>query len=74
MALKGLMTIGKFGHDYSLGANPDFECLLKCHNNVCSSFNIKADEVEISMGMSDDFEHAVSHINRKMNNNHRNLL
>lgn len=60
LSLKGLMTIGKFGYDYSLGPNPDFICLLQCHKNVCSTFNLTPEQVDISMGMSDDFEHAVS--------------
>lgn len=53
------MTIGKFGYDYSLGPNPDFVCLLDCHKKVCDTFNLAPDNVHISMGMSDDFEHAV---------------
>lgn len=54
------MTIGKFGYDYSLGPNPDFLCLLDCHKNVCNKFNLPPENVAISMGMSDDFEQAVS--------------
>lgn len=54
------MTIGKFGHDYTLGPNPDFVCLLDCHNKVCNEFNLTPENFQISMGMSDDFEQAVS--------------
>lgn len=57
---KGVMTIGMFGYDYSLGPNPDFLCLLDCHKNVCNTFNFTPENVQISMGMSDDFEKAVS--------------
>lgn len=57
---KGLMTIGKFGYDYSLGPNPDFLCLIECQKNVCNTFNLSPDDVHLSMGMSDDFEQAVS--------------
>lgn len=60
LTAKGVMTIGKFGHDYSIGPNPDFLCLLDCHKNVYNAFNLSPDKVEISMGMSDDFEQAVS--------------
>lgn len=60
LALEGLMTIGAFGHDYSIGPNPDFLCLLECHANVCQTFNLSPEKVHISMGMSDDFEQAVS--------------
>lgn len=61
LQLEGLMTIGRFGHDYSTGPNPDFECLLQCHTNVCNTFNLNPAVVHMSMGMSDDFEQAVSH-------------
>lgn len=61
LELKGLMTIGRFGHDYTVGPNPDFECLVQCHTNVCQAFSLSPAEVQLSMGMSDDFEYAVSH-------------
>lgn len=63
LKLEGLMTIGRFGHDYSTGPNPDFECLLQCHQIVCETFNLNPADVQLSMGMSDDFEQAVSHMN-----------
>ena len=53
------MTIGKFGHDYSTGPNPDFVALIHCHENICKLFNLKSEELHMSMGMSDDFEEAV---------------
>jgi len=59
LKLEGLMTIGRFGHDYSAGPNPDFECLLQCHKIVCETFNLNPADVQLSMGMSDDFEHAI---------------
>lgn len=61
LSLEGLMTIGAFGHDYSSGPNPDFVSLLKCHAEVCEVFNLSPENVHISMGMSDDFEQAVSY-------------
>lgn len=57
------MTIGKFGHDYSTGPNPDFISLMKCHKEVCETLNLNEVNVDVSMGMSDDFEEAVSLIN-----------
>lgn len=60
LSLNGIMTIGKFGHDYSQGPNPDFLCLLDCHDRICKTFDVKPENVNISMGMSDDFENAVS--------------
>ncbi|CAI9593105.1 unnamed protein product [Staurois parvus] len=62
----GLMTIGSFGHDLTRGPNPDFQLLLKQREEVCEKLGLPAEEVELSMGMSSDFEHAVS-VDRTMN-------
>ncbi|XP_071476723.1 pyridoxal phosphate homeostasis protein-like [Diadema antillarum] len=56
----GLMTIGAFDHDLEKGPNPDFQCLIKCKEDVCKLLNMDQDKVELSMGMSHDFEHAIS--------------
>ena len=37
------------------------QALVKCREEVCSALNLRLDEVELSMGMSSDFEHAVSY-------------
>ncbi|XP_047105060.1 pyridoxal phosphate homeostasis protein-like [Schistocerca piceifrons] len=55
----GLMTIGIYGYDTALGPNPDFLCLRNVRTEVCKSLSMKLEEVELSMGMSDDFEHAI---------------
>ncbi|ROL43161.1 Pyridoxal phosphate homeostasis protein [Anabarilius grahami] len=55
----GLMTIGRYGYDLSEGPNPDFQMLLKHRNEVCESLKIPAEQIELSMGMSNDFEHAI---------------
>ncbi|KAM3872045.1 pyridoxal phosphate homeostasis protein [Diretmus argenteus] len=55
----GLMTIGRYGHDLSMGANPDFQMLLSRRMEVCESLKLPLEEVELSMGMSTDFEHAI---------------
>lgn len=55
----GLMTIGKFGYDLSQGPNPDFVCLSECRDRVCKELSLDWKNVQLSMGMSDDFEHAV---------------
>ncbi|CAL1606879.1 unnamed protein product [Knipowitschia caucasica] len=55
----GLMTIGRYGYDLSLGPNPDFQMLLSRRQELCESLKMPLDEVELSMGMSNDFEHAV---------------
>lgn len=54
------MTIGKFGHDYSTGPNPDFVTLMACHEKICKKLKLQSENVQVSMGMSDDFENAVS--------------
>ncbi|KAK9501557.1 hypothetical protein O3M35_012260 [Rhynocoris fuscipes] len=55
----GLMTIGLLGYDMSNGPNPDFLLLRKCRDEVCSKFEMNTKDVELSMGMSGDFEHAI---------------
>lgn len=55
----GLMTIGKYGYDLSLGPNPDFLTLRKCRDDVCAKLDLKKSDVELSMGMSNDYEHAI---------------
>lgn len=58
----GLMTIGIYGFDPSQGeTNPDFVCLAKCRQDICAQLGV-ADwrSIELSMGMSCDYEHAVS--------------
>ncbi|CAH1785085.1 unnamed protein product [Owenia fusiformis] len=59
LKFNGLMTIGAFDHDLTQGPNPDFIKLKECHTSVCSSLGLNPEEVEISMGMSNDFEHAI---------------
>ncbi|NXF43974.1 PLPHP protein, partial [Oceanites oceanicus] len=55
----GLMTIGSIGHDLSKGPNPDFQMLLSLRQEVCEKLNLPVEEVELSMGMSTDFQHAI---------------
>ena len=55
----GLMTIGQVGHDYSTGPNPDFKSLVAVQRDVCSKLELDIGHVELSMGMSADFEEAV---------------
>lgn len=57
--VQGVMTIGAFGYDYSKGPNPDFITLMKCHQQICEECAIKPEDLQVSMGMSDDFEKAV---------------
>ncbi|TFK08178.1 nitrogen permease regulator 3-like protein [Platysternon megacephalum] len=55
----GLMTIGSFGHDVSKGPNPDFQVLISLRQDVCEKLNIPIEKVELSMGMSTDYQHAI---------------
>uniref|UniRef100_A0A4W4HTF8 Pyridoxal phosphate homeostasis protein n=2 Tax=Electrophorus electricus TaxID=8005 RepID=A0A4W4HTF8_ELEEL len=55
----GLMTIGRYGYDLSEGPNPDFQLLLKHREEVCECLKLPVEQVELSMGMSADFEHAI---------------
>lgn len=59
LQLCGLMTIGRIGHDYSLGPNQDFTLLKQLRTSVSSHIDVRVRELELSMGMSDDYEEAV---------------
>ncbi|XP_063401101.1 pyridoxal phosphate homeostasis protein-like isoform X2 [Mytilus trossulus] len=59
LEFKGLMTIGSFDHSLADGVNPDFVKLLKCRDDVCRRCNLKVEDIELSMGMSNDYEHAI---------------
>jgi uncharacterized pyridoxal phosphate-containing UPF0001 family protein len=54
------MSIGLLDYDYSQGPNPDFQCLAKCRQTICERLKIPPDEMELSMGMSADFENAIA--------------
>lgn len=57
--LNGLMTIGKYGHNPADGPNPDFICLRKCRDDVCQDLALDWKKINLSMGMSNDFEQAI---------------
>ncbi|XP_037956817.1 pyridoxal phosphate homeostasis protein [Teleopsis dalmanni] len=59
LQLEGIMTIGAFGHDYTTGPNPDFISLMKVHNQICIENEFRPEEVQISMGISNDFDKAI---------------
>lgn len=60
LQLMGLMTIGAYGYDVSSGPNPDFVKLVACRDEVCQALSLDPNDLELSMGMSTDFENAVS--------------
>lgn len=59
LQLCGLMTIGQIGHDYSLGPNQDFTRLEQLRTSVSSRIDVREQELELSMGMSDDYLEAI---------------
>ena len=59
ICLAGLMLIGYANYDLKLGPNPEFQMLAKYKGIVCEKFNIDLENFALSMGMSQDFEHAV---------------
>jgi len=52
LILKGLMTIGKLEGDASV----DFQCLVDCRKEVADALGIDTSKLELSMGMSHDYE------------------
>ncbi|CAN8017917.1 unnamed protein product [Ixodes persulcatus] len=59
LKFSGLMTIGMAEYDATAGPNPDFVSLLKSREELCKELNLDVGAVELSMGMSADFEEAV---------------
>ncbi|ORY38646.1 hypothetical protein BCR33DRAFT_720656 [Rhizoclosmatium globosum] len=56
LKLAGLMTIGSWDNSHAEGTNPDFKLLTECRDKVKEALGV---ELELSMGMSDDFELAI---------------
>lgn len=60
LSFKGVMTIGEYGRVVKEGeVNVDFQKLVECRQQVAAKLGVPADDVEVSMGMSGDFEHAI---------------
>ncbi|XP_057308230.1 pyridoxal phosphate homeostasis protein-like [Hydractinia symbiolongicarpus] len=57
LSLQGLMTIGSFRE--ITGPNPDFICLVNCRKKVCEDLKLDENDVQLSMGMSHDYEKAI---------------
>jgi len=55
IALRGLMTIGKLEGD----PKEDFQNLLNCRKKVATELNIDESSLDLSMGMSADYEQAI---------------
>jgi PLP dependent protein len=62
LKLLGLMTIGAIARSKATTAeteNEDFQCLRDTRNWVAKELGIREEELELSMGMSEDFEAAI---------------
>jgi len=62
LKLLGLMTIGNLGNSLASnekGENPDFLKLIQVRQKVAADLKIQEKDIELSMGMSNDFEEAI---------------
>lgn len=59
LQLAGLMTIGKLGGWNEPGPNKDFVKLYEVRESLSKRLSIDSRELELSMGMSSDFEEAI---------------
>ncbi|OON21549.1 pyridoxal phosphate enzyme, YggS family [Opisthorchis viverrini] len=59
LTIVGIMCIGRYGHDHTVAPNPDFLELVACRQLLCDNLGLKPEDIELSMGMSADFEHAL---------------
>jgi PLP dependent protein len=61
LRLQGLMTIGAIARsrDTSGAENEDFKVLVQVREQVCAELGIPLAELELSMGMSSDYETAI---------------
>lgn len=58
--LAGLMTIGQYEpNPDNPDDQPDFVALVQCREKVASALGVELDSLELSMGMSHDFEKAI---------------
>lgn len=60
LKLRGLMMIGRYGYDQSLGPNPDFQGLYECRDKLCETLGLSRHSLHLSMGMSCDYEMAIA--------------
>jgi PLP dependent protein len=63
LQLAGLMTIGAIARSHAAGEgeeNEDFKCLVETRDRVAEGLGLEKGELELSMGMSADFESAIA--------------
>ena len=60
LEFSGIMTIGALARSVQQEeTNEDFDLLLACRRNICEKLCLPVENVQLSMGMSSDFEHAI---------------
>ena len=52
------MTIGSFDN-VTIDDDSDFQVLIQCRKDLCEKYNYSVNEIELSMGMSHDYERAI---------------
>jgi pyridoxal phosphate enzyme (YggS family) len=65
LRLVGVMTIGALAHSKAVARgdgqpNPDFVSLVEARKEVANILDVSAETLELSMGMSGDFEEAIT--------------
>jgi pyridoxal phosphate enzyme (YggS family) len=55
---QGLMTIGSWDN-VNAGDDSDFQVLVQCRKELCEKYQLAISDVELSMGMSNDYERAI---------------
>jgi PLP dependent protein len=60
LTCQGLMTIGSLDN-VRIGDDRDFQALLKCRKDLCEKLQCSINDIELSMGMSNDYECAIEH-------------
>lgn len=58
LVCEGLMTIGSLTN-VSSDDDSDFHALVQCQTELCENFQCSTKEIELSMGMSNDYERAI---------------
>ncbi|CAF2039683.1 unnamed protein product [Rotaria magnacalcarata] len=54
----GLMTIGSLDN-VKIDDDSDFQVLVQCRKDLCEKYTLSLNEIELSMGMSNDYERAI---------------
>lgn len=58
LVCQGLMTIGSIDN-VNAADDSDFQALVQCRKELCEKHNLTINDVQLSMGMSNDYERAI---------------